>query len=322
MSKKTSLKNKNTKSLIHKIKKDIDVSISKISSLPKIEIENFSSKRLKDKLIPMLEEAKDRVVNIEEISKNFLTIREEFIGPVNETIQKNSKFSNYFSICGIIIGLIGLYLTIQSDFNFIPVLKKNILTYQNSENVPIINNDSQSKSEIKNNPLPSNTDNPEDITTFQSKTKLTENLVPGSGYVNKEQVSFYKPSNTTENNIIYLIMVLTIIIGMIYKPRFPNSLFVSYSKDSFPRSVTTLNTNFFMKWLLPFYPESKYIGNIRFVAMRKNKISFSIKDKDINKIFIDGIEQVEPIKKLRLSLGSELKIDKTSCSLKYDVISI
>ncbi|KPA09663.1 hypothetical protein MHK_010133, partial [Candidatus Magnetomorum sp. HK-1] len=80
------LKIKNSKALLKKMNRDINDSISKISCLPKIEIESFSSEVLKAELIPMLEETKNRVSNIEYITNNMLAIRKELLEPVNETM--------------------------------------------------------------------------------------------------------------------------------------------------------------------------------------------------------------------------------------------
>ena len=295
MSKNNDLKTINSKGLLKKINRDINDSISKISCLPKIEVENFSSQVLKAELIPILEEAKNRVNNIKHITNNLLAIRKEILEPVNDTMQKNSKTSNYFSIIGLLLAMIGIFLSIQSSFDgFFLVDQSPLPSYSKSK----------SDIEIEISPRPIEEDSPETL----SKT------------VNKNLLLSRQIYLKTIINCLILLQFIVYILGLIYKPRFLSSLAITctnYSQNVKHRPTTfLLRTNYVKRWLIPFYPETIYMGNILFKAKRKNKISFIVKDKDVKKIYIDEGIELEKSKEHFLLIGSVLKIESRFHNLK------
>ena len=97
---------------LKEIKKSILDSIDKVFNLPKVEVGDFSTEKLKDEVIPLLKDAERRIYDIEVINDNINGIRNEIINPVNATIKQKSKRSNWLAMIGIISGLIGLILTL------------------------------------------------------------------------------------------------------------------------------------------------------------------------------------------------------------------
>jgi len=348
MSKNNDLKKKDTKGFIRKINRDINNSISKINGLPKIEIDNFSSEDLKTELIPMLEEAKERVRNIDEITNNLLAIRKEILDPVNKTIQKNSKLSNYFSIFGIVIGLIGIFLAVESNLdNFFTLVDQTHYSQsqsplEKSSRTENISSHSQSieaipedkKIEIfplstkedsnRNQSIEATTDHitsctiEEAVETQALNSKIVQECYDGYGgsIFNSQAILLY---------LLYLLISIEI-IGVVLKPRFLKALVIKFIKSldgtqGRPNTIH-LRTHAFKKWFVPFYPETIYIGNILFIAKRRNNISFIIKDKNVKKIYIDNIER-DKSKENILLIGSELKIETNSnFYIKYELTSI
>lgn len=98
---------------LEKLKNDIEDSIKTIN-IPLITTESFSSAKLKEEIIPILEEGKKRISDVEHIADNIDAVRNEIINPVNEIIKNTSKPNLRFSIFSFIIGIIGIVLTINS----------------------------------------------------------------------------------------------------------------------------------------------------------------------------------------------------------------
>ncbi len=101
---------KNTNDL-QSLKKAIDASVNAVASIPPV-----SSQDVIDQVLPILNEAKKRVEQIETISNEIDAVRNEIIFPVKETIQQTSRINFWFSIFGMAIGAIGLCLTLYSFF--------------------------------------------------------------------------------------------------------------------------------------------------------------------------------------------------------------
>jgi len=336
MSKNNDLKSKNTKGLIKKINRDINSSISKISGLPKIEIDNFSSEDLKTEVIPMLEEAKERVSNIEEITNNLLAIRKEILDPVNKTIQQNSKLSNYFSIFGIVIGLIGIFLAMESNLDYFfksvdQTLSQSFL-YESThtENIPSQSNSIEvlpKENSIRNQSIEATPDFKEVIIPPGTSEESAETQVHNS----KKEEYFYKSCGSSILNsqtIVLCLLCLLIsveIIGLILKPRFLRGLVIQVINHdgTSGRPITAiLRTHAFNKWFVPFYPETAYIDSILFIAKRRNITSFIIKDTNVKRIYIDNTE-LDKSKENNFLIGSELKIEtKSNFYKKYKLIGI
>ncbi|KPA09664.1 hypothetical protein MHK_010134 [Candidatus Magnetomorum sp. HK-1] len=200
--------------------------------------------------------------------------------------------------------MIGIFLSIQSSLDgfFLLVDQSPLPSY------------SKSKSDIEISPRTIKEDSHE---TLSNETKI-------------EYKDLYLSRRIYFKTIIHCLICLQLIvyiIGVIYKPRFLSSLAITcrkYSNNIQGRPMTIiLRTNFVRRWLIPFYPETIYIGNILFKAKRKNKISFNVKDKDVEKIYIvEGIE-LEKFKEHLLLIGSKLKIQTTFHDLnKYELFSI
>jgi hypothetical protein len=99
-----------------KIKSLITDSIDKVSNIPKVEIDGFHTEDLKEKVIPVLKTAEERIHDIEDIYNKIDAVRNEIIKPVNATIKGNQRKSNWLAIIGIISGLMGISFPLYSFF--------------------------------------------------------------------------------------------------------------------------------------------------------------------------------------------------------------
>lgn len=99
------------------LKNDIDISIKTIENIPTIKTDSFSSSKLKEELIPILEEGKTRISNIEKITNNIDAVRGEIIEPVNKILLSSQRSSTKLSVVSLIFGLIGIFLTIYSFYS-------------------------------------------------------------------------------------------------------------------------------------------------------------------------------------------------------------
>jgi outer membrane protein OmpA-like peptidoglycan-associated protein len=108
-------------SAFENLRKTIDESIDLVRGIPRVATDNFSTEDLKDEVIPMLERAKyaifkskKRFDQLEKLSREIDTIRDEIIEPVTSTIRKSSNLNSWFSILSLTIGVLGALLAIGS----------------------------------------------------------------------------------------------------------------------------------------------------------------------------------------------------------------
>jgi hypothetical protein len=94
--------------------KNIDDSIAKVQEIPIIQIGDFSSEQLKREIVPLLQSAKDRTTQINDIVERINGIRNEIINPVNEAIGRAARPSVWFGITGVGGTLIGIALTLYA----------------------------------------------------------------------------------------------------------------------------------------------------------------------------------------------------------------
>lgn len=93
------------------LRDSISNSISKVEGIPEIKVGSFETVELKNEVVPLLEEARSRLSDLEYINDNLDGIRNEIIRPVFGVINAKSKYSNVLAILGIFFGAIGVVLT-------------------------------------------------------------------------------------------------------------------------------------------------------------------------------------------------------------------
>jgi len=107
---------------LKQIGENVDNAIKVINELKSIQVDNFSTDELKNNIIPILDDAKKRIIELEEIYSAIDSVQKSIIKPVNRLIKNASKHSNFLGIFGLIIGIIGFLLTIKSyDNNYITI---------------------------------------------------------------------------------------------------------------------------------------------------------------------------------------------------------
>lgn len=106
----------NVQSVLRGLNKNIDVSLNAVKNIPDVSFESFSLNKFKENVVPILEEAKIRILDIKAILKNIDAVRDEIIKPVDKSIRKSSKNRTLISMFSICIGILGIILTINSYF--------------------------------------------------------------------------------------------------------------------------------------------------------------------------------------------------------------
>ena len=113
---------------LEEIKKSIKDNINTVYTIPPFTYGNYSDTQLKADIIPLLENAMNRICGFEKINASLDEIRYDIINPVNETIQKNQEKSKLLAYLGIFSGLVGVFLTVilfvfQNPKSILPEIK-------------------------------------------------------------------------------------------------------------------------------------------------------------------------------------------------------
>ena len=198
---------------LKEIKKSINDSIDKVLNITRIEVDNFSTTKLKDEVIPILKEIEKRIYDIEVITENINGIRNEIITPVNNEIGKNSKKSNFLAMIGIISGLIGLCFTLYLFLFPKTMLSEETLTKIRTINANLVDEQVILKARelIKYNEEPKYEQNILLTYKTQDGEKAMEeyyNYLTGIGYKNVSKISpnsipYYRDS-PARNTIPYI----------------------------------------------------------------------------------------------------------------------
>lgn len=101
---------------IEQLNQSIDELVERVKQIPLIKGEKFDSEELKQKVLPILNNAKDRLADFDKINENIEGVRNEIINPVVKTIKEKSKSNTVFSIISLLFGIAGIVLTVYTTF--------------------------------------------------------------------------------------------------------------------------------------------------------------------------------------------------------------
>lgn len=94
---------------ISKLTEAIDDSIQKVNDIPVFTIGEISDQTIKNQLLPTLEQAKQRINDIDEVQQKLNAIRNEIILPVKDEIQGTAKANKILSMYALAIGIVGVF---------------------------------------------------------------------------------------------------------------------------------------------------------------------------------------------------------------------
>jgi hypothetical protein len=97
---------------INKLKSAVDATIEEVESIPTFTTtvgdKSWSSEALKSSIMPHLMRSLERIGDIENVSNQIDSVRNEVINPVKNLIEKNDKKNSVFAWVGIALGVLGL----------------------------------------------------------------------------------------------------------------------------------------------------------------------------------------------------------------------